>query len=94
MIFDFPIFDEFTSKIDELLNIIRSVEAKINPQQEWLTLREAAQQKGVKYNTLKCKRQLQPNHGKEDGHVCGRRVCRRESVLQWLDKTDCDLKSN
>jgi len=61
--------------------------------QEFYTLQDAAKVKGIKYNTLRAakNRKYQPNWGHYDGKVCGRCVWRRETIAEWLTRTDLDI---
>jgi len=54
----------------------------------WLTLRAACALKGVSYNTVKSKRDLQPSHGQSDATIGGRRVWKRATVEAWLGEVD------
>ena len=91
MILSIPSIDELSEKVDDLIERVRSVESKIDPQQAWFTLMEACRLKGVKHNSVKSRPRLQPNHGKEDGIISGRKRWRRETIMNWIPLTDDNL---
>lgn len=70
----------------ELRELRSCISSKTLPR--WVNLKLAAELKGIAYNTLKAKPQLQPTAGKEQAKIGGRRVWRRETILQWLEVTD------
>lgn len=58
----------------------------------WLSLKEAAELKGINYNTLLNKKELQPNCGFADARIGGRRKWSRETITDWLKMTDDELE--
>ena len=54
----------------------------------WYTLKEACAMKNLAYKTACTKKQLQPNCGKPDGHIGGKRVFSRATIINWLAQTD------
>jgi len=87
-----PEIADLTATISQLDERIAEMENKINPKQEWFTLKEACAIKGLNPHTVSSRRQLQPNRGKEDAMIAGRKRWRRETILSWLDVTDSDFK--
>ncbi len=59
----------------------------------WIYLPEACQLKGVKYNTIARPKDAwkQPNGGKEDGILNGRKAWRPETVREWITMDDSAL---
>jgi hypothetical protein len=57
----------------------------------WLTLKEACELKGICYKTTLNRPELKPNHGKEDGIIGGRKMYTRQTVMEWVEKTDDQL---
>jgi len=76
-------FDELPKKLTE----------ELLPQKAFFTLKEACNLKGLNYKTACNKKHLQPNGGKEDGHVGGRKVFSRLTIIEWLFKTDEDIST-
>jgi len=58
------------------------------PNKAWITLKEACGLKGISYKSSCNRIFLQPNRGKAEGMVSGRKVFRRETVIDWLYLTD------
>jgi len=71
--------------IEEILNM---------PQKYWITLREACDLKGLNYKSALNRKELQPNHGEPDGIIGGRKVFKRETIMEWVVKTDDQLKED
>ncbi len=86
-----PGFKEMKEEMGLMRAELCDLKTKVIPEKEWYDLKEAAQAKGVSYNTLKSNRRLQPNYGIPDGIVCGRRRWRRETILMWITQTDDEL---
>ena len=61
--------------------------------QAWIYLPEACRLKGVKYNTIARPKDAwkQPNGGKADGILNGRRAWRPETVREWITMDDSAL---
>ena len=75
--------------IDELVAEVRGLRRELAlmdsaPRQAWYNLKVACALKGVCYNSVKSRAELQPNGGKADATIGGRRVWRRETVEAWL----------
>jgi hypothetical protein len=64
---------------------------EIVPQKEWFTLRECSTIKGINYKTFCNRVILQPNEGKPDGYIGGRKSFKRETLLQWIIKSDDEI---
>jgi hypothetical protein len=62
----------------------------------WIYLTEACHMKGVKYNSIARPKDAwkQPNGGKEDGILNGRRAWRPETVRDWITMDDSALAKN
>jgi hypothetical protein len=58
------------------------------PNRAWFTLREACELKNLNYKTSCNRTYLQPNRGKPDGHIGGKKVYSRETIAKWLLVTD------
>jgi hypothetical protein len=59
---------------------------------EWVTLQQAAKFKGgAAFDTFKTQYWLQPCCGLKSRKIGGRKVWRREDVLEWLSVTDDQL---
>jgi hypothetical protein len=56
----------------------------------WYNLKRACELKGVAYNTVKSRRELQPNGGNPDGKVGGRRLWLRATIERWSLEADLD----
>lgn len=54
----------------------------------WYTLKEACDLKNLNYKTACNRKSLQPNGGKEDGHIGGKRVFSRGTIMDWICLTD------
>ena len=50
----------------------------------FMTLRRACELAGLSYNTIKVRKDLQPNRGKADAMIGGRRYWKRETFLGWI----------
>jgi len=61
------------------------------PQRAWFTLKEAIELKGLNYKTGMNKRYLLPHRGEPEAVVGGRNVWSRDTILQWVSKTDREL---
>lgn len=62
------------------------------PPKQWFSLDEACFLKGLNYKTACNRIYLQPNGGKPDAKVGGRKKFSRSTVLQWLVLSDDELK--
>lgn len=62
--------------------------------ERWIHLMEACKMKGVCYNSVARVRDAwrQPNCGKEDGIISGRKAWRPETVRAWILLDDMALK--
>lgn len=61
------------------------------PQKAFFTLREVCLCKNLNYKTACNRTVLQPNSGKEDGKVGGRKVWRYATIVKWIFMTDTEL---
>ena len=86
-----PAFKELFQELSALREELSELNAKVTPNQEWFDLKTACQLKGITYNTVVSDRRYQPNFGKPDAIICGRRRWRRQTILDWLHVTDEDL---
>jgi len=57
----------------------------------WWNLKQCCEVKGISVKTAQNHRRLQPNCGRPDAIVGGRRVWRLATVQDWLLQTDDDL---
>jgi hypothetical protein len=69
---------------------IRDAIMKIQPvnRPAWYNLRAACELKGIAYNTIKSRPDLQPNGGSADATIAGRRVWRCLTIDVWLNQID------
>ena len=61
------------------------------PNHYWFNLKECCALKGLCYKTACNKKWLQPNAGKPDGTVGGRKVWSYSTVTDWITKSDSEL---
>ena len=61
------------------------------PQKAFFTLKEACDYKNLNYKTACNRPALQPNSGKADGTVGGRKVWRYATIASWVSMTDAEL---
>jgi hypothetical protein len=74
-----------TQKKEEKKNLYESIP-------EWVTLQQAAKYKGgAAFDTFKTQYWLQPCCGLNSRKIGGRKVWRREDVIEWLSVTDDQL---
>lgn len=83
-------------EIKQILNKISSLEEKLTVNKtdipEWLNDEQCWKLKGgCSFSTYRTKRFYQCKGGIPDGKVGGRKVWRRETVLEWLPISDKDL---
>jgi hypothetical protein len=65
------------------------------PKKIWFSLREVCELKNLNYKSACNKKAtLQPNKGLPDAYISGRKMFNRETVLDWLMKSDDELKEN
>ncbi len=75
-------------------SLTREPQQKNNELPEWLTLEQAIALKGGgKLATYRTKPKYQPLCGYPEGKVSGRRVWRKETILEWLKVTDDQLET-
>ncbi len=91
---EIPEINDLISKVTGLEQRLLNLEDKVDPKQKWFTLKQACLLKGLNYNTVCSRPKLQPNLGKADANIAGRRMWRRETILKWLDVTDKDIKED
>ncbi len=72
------------------LQELRAAVAQLQPSMRpaWVNLRAACELKGCAYNSVKSRPELQPNRGKADATIGGRRVWMWATVQGWLAETD------
>ena len=61
------------------------------PKKFWFTLHECCELKGLCYKTACNQVWLQPNAGKAEGKIGGRKMWSYETVVDWVQKTDSDF---
>lgn len=65
------------------------------PKKVWFSLKEICELKSLNYKSAcNYKTRLQPNKGTPDAWIGGRKMFNRETVLDWLMKSDDELKEN
>jgi hypothetical protein len=68
---------------------IESVKPTITiPQKAFFSLKEACAIKGINYKTACNRTILQPNKGKPDGHIGGKKAFSYSTIVNWLSLTD------
>jgi len=77
---------ELQRELVEIGTAIRQLQPIARP--AWYNLRAACELKGATYNTIKSRPELQPNGGKAEGEIGGRRVWSRASVEKWARMLD------
>jgi hypothetical protein len=88
--------DELRSElhIDQLVEEIKAVRSELHSMgddgPEYFTLVTACKRKGVSYNTVKSRKDLQPNGGVEDVRIGGRRYWYKGTIETWLIEVDQD----
>ena len=87
----FPELENISAKLDKLMDMVADLLKGQLTGREWYDLKAACDLKGLNYNTVSSRRKLQPNFGKEDAKIAGRRRWRKETVLKWLETTDQDF---
>ena len=83
--------EDLTKEIISLREELSSMKSKVMPSQEWYDLKTACQLKGINYHTVISGLRYQPNFGKPDAIICGRKRWRRQTILDWLHVTDEDI---
>lgn len=83
-----PEIEKLIESVEELKRIVSSSDILI---QEWYDLETACKLKGVNKNTLYAKPKYQPNYGRADAIVCGKKRWGRETIRTWLKLTDTDI---
>ena len=61
------------------------------PQKAFFTLKESCYLKNLNCKTACNRPVLQPNSGKEDGKVGGRKIWRYSTIIKWISMTDAEL---
>lgn len=62
------------------------------PNKRWFTLGEACDLKNITYKTAVNKTYLQPRNGKAESRIGGRKMWRHETIRDWLELSDEELK--
>ena len=88
MEFAIPEIAELQKSIDELKELFTDA---VRLDQEWYDLESACRLKGVNKNTLYSKPKYQPNYGKADAIVCGKKRWNKSTIMEWLKQTDEDI---
>jgi hypothetical protein len=83
-----PEIELLIKKVESLTEIILSSDS-LN--QEWYDLETACKLKGVNKNTLYSKPKYQPNYGKADAIICGKKRWSKETIREWIQMTDEDI---
>lgn len=86
-----PAFKELFQELSALREELATLHAKVTPNQEWFDLKQGCKLKGINYNTVISNPKYQPNYGKPDAIICGRRRWRRQTILDWLQVTDEEI---
>lgn len=74
--------------VEDLEPVVKKLVARQLTAPRWYTLKGACAFKGVNYNTVKCQPFTQPNGGKEDAYINGRKMWKFETVALWAEVTD------
>ena len=64
------------------------------PAKAFFSLKEACELKGLNYKTSCNRPYLQPNKGKADGRIGGKKSFKRQTIIDWIFQTDEDIISN
>jgi len=65
------------------------------PKKVWFSLKECCALKSLSYKSAcNYKASLQPHKGTPDAYISGRKMWNRETVLDWLMKSDDKLKED
>ena len=68
---------------------------EIVPRKVWFSLKEICLLKNLNYKTACNKKDLlQPNNGNADALIGGRKMWNRETVINWIIKSDEDMLSD
>ena len=86
-----PEVAELIHKVEHLREEIAKMKEHLAPSQQWFDLKTACHLKGVNYNTVVSIHKYQPNRGREDAMICGRKRWRRETIYKWIEEVDADL---
>ena len=90
---DLPELKLIIEKLSSIENSINELRKKIVMEREWYDLKSACLLKGINYNTVISNPRYQPNFGRPDAVICGRKRWRRETILKWIEVTDDSLYS-
>ena len=83
-----PEIESLIESVDDLKRVIMSADI-LN--QEWYDLKTACSLKGVNKNTLYSKPKYQPNFGKADAILCGKKCWHKDTIREWLNQVDEDI---
>lgn len=61
------------------------------PEKIWFTLSEVCVLKNLSYKTACNKTYLQPNNGKSDATIGGKKMFSRQTVLKWVCLSDLEM---
>jgi hypothetical protein len=88
----------YQDRIEQLETLVESLSAQLSEYlqspsltQEWYTLEEACALKGTSSKTARNQPWLQPNGGTADAIVGRKRRWHRNTIREWLGKTDAEL---
>lgn len=87
---------EFKIILDEIKELKKQIQnqPEIETESEWYNDEQCWQKKGgMALSTYRSNRYYQIKGGIPDGYVGGRKVWRRESVMEWLPLTDSELEN-
>lgn len=79
---------ELTKLIEDIADLKEIISSSDHLNQEWYDLESACKLKGVNKNTLYAKPKYQPNYGKADAIVCGKKRWCKDTIRLWLKETD------
>ncbi|MDY4609741.1 MAG: hypothetical protein SPD11_03885 [Sphaerochaetaceae bacterium] len=65
--------------------------APLVPQKYWFSLRECCALKGLNYKTACNRPYLQPNKGKTDGRIGGKKMWKYHTLYSWLTMSDSQI---
>ncbi len=80
--------DILAFEIGNLREELVKLRDKVTVNQVWYDLKQSCSIKGINYNTVVSRSVLQPNNGKPDAIIAGRRRWRKETIMAWVEITD------
>lgn len=82
---------ELTKLIEDIEDLKRIISSSDSLNQEWYDLEMACNLKGLNRSTMYGKPKYQPNYGKADAIICGRKRWHKETIREWLKQVDDDI---